>query len=77
MWEREFELTLASGDGDKTGTVHVLVFSFPEQIDTWDVANCGTSLGDWEAFDLRRDGPVQSSALCVTCFTLPIQWTTR
>jgi len=76
MWVHEFELTLAFSNDDKTSTVHILAFSDPEEIDTWDVAMCSTSLGDWQSFDLRRDGPVQSNALCKRCFT-NVDWDKR
>lgn len=69
FWSHEFELTLATGPGDPTKTVHLLMFNDPSDIDTWDVANCGTSLGDWDAFDVLREGPISSVALCKTCFT--------
>jgi hypothetical protein len=50
------------------GLVHILVFNDPEDIHTWDVACCGTSLGDYDPLRLERDEGLPAHMACATCF---------
>lgn len=51
------------------GLVHILTFREPEEVSTWDVACCGTSLGDdYVPLRLERDEGLPVHLACATCF---------
>lgn len=61
-------LLLVASLEDSTGIVHILVFDGLAEVGSWDVAQCGNSLGDYAPvrFDAPEGLPLDS--LCQTCF---------